>query len=483
LILALANPIPEIMPEDAKAARPDAIIATGRSDYPNQINNVLCFPFIFRGALDVGATTINEEMKLACVNAIADIATAEVSDIVATVYAGESLNFGPNYILPKPFDPRLIYSIAPAVAQAAMDSGVATRNIEDLTEYCELLSEVVFRSGAVMRPLFEIARKSPKRILYTEGENERVLRAVQELIHDKLARPILIGREEVVRERLKAQGLRCKPDVDFELIDPQEFSDYGALAEEYHSLMGRSGINPEAAESQVRSDSTVLGALLLRRGDADALISGPLGVFHSHLRHIRDIVGRRPETDLIAGMQLLLLEQQGGFFIADTSINDNPDAEIIAKITRMAASEVERFGIKPKVALLSHSNFGARDTADTVKLRQALRMIRAQSPELEIDGEMQADAALSQAVRNRILPSSSLKGQANLLIMPNLDAASICFNALKELGHGVSVGPIVLGLNKPAHVLSRTVTTRGIVNLSVYSVAQSQMPGDQRQQG
>jgi len=473
LILALANPVPEIMPEIAHAARPDAIIATGRSDYPNQVNNVLCFPFMFRGALDVGASAINEEMKLACVNAIADIATVEVSDVVASVYEGQHLNFGRDYILPKPFDPRLVVAIAPAVAQAAMDSGVATRPLEDIRAYQHSLTRIVFRSGNVMKPVIDAARQAPQRVIYTEAENERVLRAVQELIDENTVQPVLVGREDTIRQQLRDLGLRCGIGTDIEVIDPSHFAELEKLGDDYYALMSRRGVQHEAARAAVRNNPTILGAMLLRRGYVDALISGPLGGFHEHLHHIQNIIGLQRNVVVPAGMQLLILDR-GTFFIADTSVNDDPDAEMVAEITALAAREVARFGIKPRVALLSHSNFGSRNTPDTMKLRIALDLLHHRVPDLEVDGEMQTDVALSESVRQRVLPESSLRGDANLLIMPNLDAANISFNALKVIGQGVSVGPIILGLNKPAHILSRSVTARGIVNLSAYAVTQAQ---------
>ncbi len=473
LILALANPDPEIMPEEARAVRPDVIIATGRSDYPNQVNNVLCFPFLFRGALDVGATSINDPMKLAAVKAIADLAMAESSDVVATKYIGQNLTFGPDYILPKPFDPRLIVAVAPAVAEAAMASGVATRPLEDLDGYRHSLQRVVFQSGTVMKPVFESAQQSPRRLIYADGEDQRVLRAVQIMLDEGYAQPVVIGRGEVVHRHTRELGLRCRPGVDFDLIDPIIYPNYTELAAEYHALLGRRGVQPEAALALVRTQSTVLGSLLLQRGMGDAMIAGPVGTFLGHLEHIRDVIGLRDGVSTPAGMQVLILDR-GTFFLADTSVNDDPDAEVIADVTLLAAEQVQRFGIRPKVALLSHSNFGSRDTPGARKLRQALRILEQRMPNLEVDGEMKSDSALSEAIRRQALPSSQLDGQANLLIMPNLDAADICYNALKVLKSAVSVGPIVLGLNKPAHILSRTVSTRGIVNLSTFAVVDAQ---------
>ena len=476
LILALANPDPEILPEVAKAVRPDAIIASGRSDYPNQVNNVLCFPFIFRGALDVGATRINDEMKLACLRAIADIAMAPSSDVVASVYSEQQLTFGPEYILPKPFDPRLITSVAPAVAQAAIASGVATRNIDDSEKYKLDLSRVVIRSGTVMKPIFDAATKAPGKILYTEGEDDRVLWAIQELLDEGYAQPVIVGRERVVNSEIRRLGLRYKPNVDFELIDPHHYPHYADLAAQYHELMGRRGIQPATAAALVPTKTILLGCLLLRRQEVDALIVGP-GPFHDNLPHIRDVIGLRDGISVVAGMHLLVLDS-GTYFIADTSVNDHPSAEEIAEITQMSVEQVELFGIEPKVALLSHSNFGSHDTADTVKVRQALDLIRQRLPDLEIDGEMQSGIALSVDERSRVLPDCRLKSSANLLIMPNLDAANITFDALRTLSNGVSVGPILLGVRQPAYVLNRNTTARGVVNLSAVAAVHAQARGN-----
>ncbi len=473
LILAMANPIPEIMPEEAKAIRPDAVIATGRSDYPNQVNNVLCFPFIFRGALDCGATTINEEMKLATVKAIADMATTTVPETVAVAYGGQALTFGPDYILPKPFDPRLIDTIPPAVAKAAMDSGVATRPIADLEAYARSLSRLVYRSGNVMEPVFERARQNPLRLLYAEGEDERVLRAMEVCVSQHYAKPVLIGRRKVIEARIEELGLPVRAGVDFELIDARDYPDCSTLASEYHQLMGRRGVHPEAAEKRVRSRSTILASLLLRRGEVDAVIAGPVGTYHEHLDLVLDVIGLREGVSTPAALQLLILER-ATLFIADPFVNYDPDASQIAEITLLAAEQVRRFGITPRAALVSHSNFGSSDFASAVKMRDALALIRERDPDLVVDGEMQADSALSTGVRGRILPGSLLEGEANLLIMPNLDAANIAFTALKVLGNGVSVGPILLGAAKPVHVLNRTVTARGIANMSAFAVVEAQ---------
>jgi len=474
LILAMANPTPEIMPELAKAVRPDAVIATGRSDYPNQVNNVLCFPFIFRGALDVGATTINEEMKLACVKAIAELATTTAPETVAAAYGGHALTFGPEYILPKPFDPRLIDTIPPAVAKAAMDSGVAERPIADMEAYRRSLSRIVFRSGNVMEPVFERARQEPRRLLFAEGEDERVLRALEICVSEKYAVPSIIGRRQVVESKLRELGLPIQAGRDFELVDPLEYAGYAALAEDYHELMGRHGVQPEAAEKRVRARATLLASLLLRRGDTDAVIAGPVGTYRDHLQLVLDVIGLRPGVETAAAMQLLILDRTT-LFVADTFVNYDPSAEQIADITLLAAEQVRRFGVTPKVALVSHSNFGSADYDSAVKMRKALSLIVQRAPELEVDGEMQADAALSEGVRGRILPKSRLRGEANLLVMPTLDAANITFTALKALGNGVSVGPILLGAGKPVHVLNRTVTARGIVNMSAFAVVEAQV--------
>ncbi len=481
LILALANPTPEIMPDEARAVRPKAIIATGRSDYPNQVNNVLCFPFIFRGALDTGATQINREMHLACVRAIADLVTstesnlasAGASEVLKKAYGGEDLTFGQDYIIPKPFDPRLIIAIPPAVAKAAMDSGVATRPIKDFKLYQEGLSQYMFRSVNVMKSLFNRARKNPQRIIYSEGEDWRILRAVQVLLDEGCIRPIIVGRHDVIRQRIKQLRLHIRPDVDFEVIDPQNYAKLGELAEEYHKIMGRHGIWPAEAEVAVRSNTTVLASLILQRGDADALVAGPVGTFHDHLRHTVDIIGLRDGVSYPAAMELLILDK-GTYFIADSYVNYEPDAQELAEITELAANEVKIFGITPKVALVSHSNFGSTDNESALNLRKALNLIHAKMPDLECDGEMRTDAALNEKIRNSLYPDSTLKGEANLLIMPNLDAANIAFNGIKALANGVSVGPILLGMRQSTHILSRVVTTRGVVNLSTLAAVDAQ---------
>jgi malate dehydrogenase (oxaloacetate-decarboxylating)(NADP+) len=466
LVLALANPTPEILPEEVQAVRPDAIIATGRSDYPNQVNNVLCFPFIFRGALDVGATRITEEMKLACVHAIADLAQAEQSDVVATAYEGQELSFGPEYIIPKPFDPRLIVRIAPAVAKAAMDSGVATRPIADFDGYRDQLTNFVYHSGFVMKPVFGAAKKAPRRVIYAEGEDERVLRAVQVVVDEKLAKPVLIGRPEVIDMRLKRAGLRIQGGKDFEIVNPESDARYKEVWMEYYRIMRRKGVSPDDAKVHVRQSTTLIGTMLLRRGDGDALLCGTFGRHKDHLRHVNNVIGLKPGSSVFAAMNLLLLPKRT-LFITDTYVNADPTAPQVAEITLMAADAVRRFGLAPKAALLSHSNFGTDDSRDAVKMSEALELIEMQAPDLEIDGEMHGDAALSESIRRHVNPDSRLKGEANLLIMPNLDAANIAFNLLKMLGgEGVTVGPILLGARAPVHILTPTATVRRLVNMT-----------------
>jgi malate dehydrogenase (oxaloacetate-decarboxylating)(NADP+) len=466
LVLALANPTPEILPEDVKAVRSDAIIATGRSDYPNQVNNVLCFPFIFRGALDVGASRITEEMKLACVHAIADLAQAEQSDVVAMAYEGQDLSFGPDYIIPKPFDPRLIIKIAPAVAKAAMDSGVATRPIADFEAYRQQLMNFVYHSGFVMKPVFARAKQSPKRVIYAEGEDERVLRAVQVVADEQLARPILIGRPDVVEMRLQKFGLRIRAGRDFELVNPESDPRYREVWTEYYKLMGRRGVSPEDARTHVRQSATLIGAMLLHRGDADALLCGTFGRHKDHLRHVRNVIGLERGASLFAAMNVLLLPKRT-LFISDTYVNEDPSAEQLAEIAVMAAEEVKRFGLTPKVALLSHSNFGTDESPSALKMSRARELVAQRAPELEVEGEMHGDAALSEEIRMRVYPDSRLKGQANLLIMPNLDAANISFNLLKMTGgEGVTIGPILLGAARPVHILTPSATVRRLVNMT-----------------
>jgi malate dehydrogenase (oxaloacetate-decarboxylating)(NADP+) len=466
VILALANPDPEITPEEAKAARPDCIIATGRSDYPNQVNNVLCFPFIFRGALDVGATRITDEMKMACVQALAELAEAEQSDVVAMAYGDADVEFGPDYIIPRPFDPRLIIKIAPAVARAAMESGVATRPIKNWDAYHEQLMQFVYHSGLIMRPVFSAAKQAPKRVVFAEGEDERVLRAVQIVVDEGLAQPILIGRPDVVNARIKRYGLRVAAGKDFEIVNPESDLRYRDVWSEYHQLMGREGVTPDVAKARVRRSTTLIGAMLVNRGDADALLCGTVGTHEAHLRHISDVIGLAKGQEIFAAMNVLLLPGRR-VFICDTYVNENPSAEQIAAMTLMAADEVRRFGLTPKVALVSHSNFGSSRSESARKMARARKLLEARAPDLEVDGEMQGDAALSEDIRNRAYPESRLKGEANLLVMPNVDAANIAFNLLKITGgEGITVGPILLGCAKAVHILTPSATVRRIVNMT-----------------
>ncbi len=473
LIFALANPTPEILPEEVTAVRPDAIIATGRSDYPNQVNNVLCFPFIFRGALDVGATAINQEMKIACVHALASLAKAESSDIVASAYGIESMAFGRDYLIPKPFDPRLILEIAPAVAKAAMDSGVATRPIADWPAYRDKLNQFVFRSGLIMKPLFERARHDCKRVVFAEGEEERVLRAVQTVVDEKLAAPILIGRRAVVERRIEKLGLRLREGRCFELCDPQDDPRYNEYWTLYHSLTERKGVSPDDARTIVRTLNTVIAALMVRRGEADALICGTVGRFHAHLAHVTDVIGRRSGVQSLSTVTCLVL-QTGTVFIADSEVKLDPTDEEIAETTMLSAEVLHRFGITPKAALLSHSNFGTANSDSARKMRRALGMILQRDPEMEVEGEMRGDSAVAEAVRERLFPSSRLKGKANLLVMPTLDAANIALTLLRHLAEGQIVGPILLGTAKPAHIVSPAVTVRGLINMTAVAAVEAQ---------
>jgi len=470
LIMALANPEPEIMPDLAKAARPDAIIATGRSDYPNQVNNVLVFPFIFRGALDVAATRINEPMKVAAVRALADLAMAEQSDIVAQAYHIENLSFGPEYLIPKPFDPRLIVEIAPAVAKAAMDSGVATRPIADFAAYREKLTQFVYHSGLLMKPIFAAAKKDPKRIVYAEGEEERVLRAVQVIVDEGLAKPILIGRPAVLQQNIERYGLRIQPGVDVEFVNPENDPRYRAYWTEYYRLTQRMGVSPVSAKLDLRRRFTLIGAMMIHMGDADGMLCGTFGTHESHRRFIRQVIGLRKGAKVYAAMNAVVMPSRT-VFIADTYVTIDPSAEEIAEITLLAAEEIRRFGITPKVALLSHSSFGSGTDPQVRKMQAALAIIRSMDPDLEVEGEMHGDAALDEAVRLRVFPDSRLKGEANLLIMPTVDAANIAFNLLKvAAGSGVTLGPILLGVAKPAHILTPSATVRRIVNMTALAV-------------
>ncbi len=473
LILALANPEPEILPDLAKQARPDAIIATGRSDYPNQVNNVLCFPFIFRGALDVGATTINEAMKIAAVKAIADLATAEQSDVVAAAYGEQNVRFGPEYLIPRPFDPRLIVQIAPAVAKAAMDSGVATRPIENFGAYRDSLQQFVYNTGFIMKPLFAAAKQSPQRIVYAEGEDERVLRAVQVIVDEGLAKPILIGRPAVIERYIERHGLRIRPSVDFELINIESHPHYREYWQEYHRLTERRGVSVQYAKIEMRRRGTGIGAMAIHRGEADGMLCGTFGTHDLHLHYVDQVLGRKPGVNHYYAMNVLILPKRT-IFICDTYVNFDPTAEQIAEMTVLAAEEIRRFGITPHVALLSHSNFGTSDQPTAVKMRQALELIARRAPDLEVEGEMHGDAALSEDVRSHTFPRSRLKGEANLLIMPTLDAANISFNLLKTAAaDGVTIGPILLGCTRPAHILTPSATVRRIVNMTALTVVEA----------
>jgi malate dehydrogenase (oxaloacetate-decarboxylating)(NADP+) len=470
LILALANPEPEILPELVKAVRPDAVMATGRSDYPNQVNNVLCFPFIFRGALDVGATTINREMEIAAVNAIAALAQAEQSDIVAAAYGEQDLKFGPDYLIPKPFDPRLIEHVAPAVAKAAMDSGVATRPITDFEAYKERLNRFVYQSGHIMRSVFAAAKKAPKRVVYAEGEEERFLRAAQQVADEGIARPILIGRPDVIRTRIERLGLRLQSGTHYEIIDPNNDPRYRDYWTEYHRLTKRKGVSVELAKLDIRRRPTLIGAMMLHMGDADAMLCGIFGQYGRHLRTIDQVIGRRAGVNHYAAMNTLILPK-GTVFICDTYVTFDPGAEQIAESTILAAEEIRRFGVTPKAAMLSHSSFGGGDSATAQKMRRALELVMQLDPTLEVEGEMQGDMALSEEIRQRALPDNRLKGMANLLMMPNLDAANISFNLLKTAaGDGITIGPILLGAAKPVHIITPSSTVRRIVNMTALSV-------------
>jgi malate dehydrogenase (oxaloacetate-decarboxylating)(NADP+) len=481
LILALANPEPEIRPELAKQARPDCVIATGRTDYPNQVNNVLCFPFIFRGALDVGATSITPEMELAAVRAIAQLAQAETSEQVAVAYGIESLKFGPEYLIPKPFDPRLISSIAPEVAQAAMDSGVATRPIADLEAYRASLTQFVYHSGLIMKPLFSAAKASPKRVVYAEGEDERVLRATQIVIDEGIAKPILVGRPAVVERRIESLGLRIRAGRDFELVNPEFDPRYREYWTSYHKLTERKGVSPEYARIEMRRRNTLIGAMLIHKGEADGMLCGTFGTHALHLQYVDQVIGLRPGIRHYAAMNALLLPNRT-VFICDTYVTPDPDAEHIAEMTLLAAEEVRRFGIAPKVALLSASNFGSVDLPSARKMQAALALLAQRAPELEIEGEMHGDAALSDEIRSKVLPGSRLRGSANLLIMPTLDAANISFNLLKVASsENVTIGPILLGAARPVHILTPSATVRRLVNMSALTVVDANAPRGQEQ--
>ena len=470
LILALANPEPEILPALVREVRPDAVIATGRSDYPNQVNNVLCFPFVFRGALDAGATTINSEMELAAVRAIAELAQAEQSDEVTAAYGERQQPFGPEYIIPRPFDPRLIAQVAPAVARAAMDSGVATRPITDFDAYRDRLNQFVYQSGQIMRPVFAAAKKLPKRVVYAEGEEERFLRAAQLVVDEGIARPVLIGRPDVIESRIERLGLRLQRDQHFDLVDPGSDTRYREYWTEYYRLMERKGVSEELAKLDMRRLPTLIGAMLVHMGAADAMLCGILGQYSRHLNYIDRVIGKRAGVKHYSAMNALLLPK-GTVFICDTYVSFDPSAEQIAESTILAAEEIRRFGITPKAAMLSHSSFGGGDTVTANKMRAALEIVNRLAPTLEIDGEMQGDMALSEGIRHRALPGNRLKGAANLLVMPNLDAANISFNLLKAAaGDGITIGPILLGAAKPVHVITPSSTVRRIANMTALIV-------------
>ena len=474
LIMALANPTPEILPEQIRAVRDDAVIATGRSDYPNQVNNVLCFPFIFRGALDVGATTINEAMKLAAVYAIAELAQAEQSDVVAMAYGESSVSFGKDYLIPFPFDPRLISKVAPAVAKAAMESGVATSPITDWAAYLQRLDQFVYQSGLIMKPVFTKARQNPKRIVFAEGEEERVLRAVQVVVDDGLAKPILIARPTVLAQRIEKFGLRLRPGIDVDIINPEYDERYRDYWKQYYELTARRGVSEQYAKIEMRRRLTLIGAMMIHRGEADGMICGTFGTHELHLHYIDQVIGRRAGIKHFYAMNLLMLPKRT-VFICDTYVNDNPTAEQICEMAILAAEEIRRFGLTPKAALLSHSSFGTSDAPTAVKMREALALIKAHAPDLEVEGEMHGDAALSEEVRNASMPGARLKGEANLLIMPTLDAANISFNLLKtSAGGGITIGPILLGAAKPVHIVTPTATVRRIINMTALAVVDAQ---------
>jgi len=477
VIFALANPTPEIMPELVKEVRPDALIATGRSDYPNQVNNVLCFPFLFRGALDCGATVINEEMKAACAEAIAAMVHSPPSDEVLSTYQGEQLTFGPEYLIPKPFDPRLIMEIPPGVAKAAEESGVAARPIEDLDAYRDDLSRFVFRSGMLMKPMFEAARSTKRRLVLAEGEGGKMLQACQLIVSEQLADVTLVGRPHVIEDKIKSMGLSIVPGKDFDIVDNLNDDVITSIGKEYHGLMARQGMTPKAAQTRVRANTTVVASMLLRRGDADAMLCGTFGTYGKHLQMVDEIIGRKKESPVVGALTVLILPQ-GTIFLTDTHVNFDPTAEQLCVLAKLAADEIRRFGIQPKAAFLSHSNFGSSSTPSATKVREATAMFMERYPDIEADGEMHADAALDEKVRLDLLPESKLTGSANLLICPNLDSANIARNLLKALGNGVTVGPVLLGLEKEAHVATASNSPRGIFNMAAVALANVNRGGD-----
>jgi malate dehydrogenase (oxaloacetate-decarboxylating)(NADP+) len=473
LIMALANPTPEIMPDEARAVRPDAMICTGRSDYPNQVNNVLCFPYIFRGALDVGATTINEPMKRAAVEAIAALAREAPSEVAARAYGGEAPTFGTGSLIPNPFDPRLILRIAPAVARAAIESGAATRPFGDFDAYHERLNRFVFRSGFIMKPVFTRAKEDRKRVIYAEGEDERVLRATQVVVEEGLAQPLLIGRPGVIETRLERYGLSIRPGRDFTLINPDDDPRYREYVQAYVEAAGRRGITPDAARTIVRTNATVIAALAVRLKLADAMICGLEGRYMAHLKNIRDVIGLAPGVNEFSALSLVITNK-GAYFMADTQVTPEPSVEAVAEMAVLAAAHVRRFGLEPKIALLSHSDFGSFDSASAAKMRAAMRLLQERHPELEAEGEMNGDTALNPAIRERVFPHSRLKGEANVLIMPNLDAANIAYQMTKVLADALAVGPILIGAAMPAHILTPSVTARGVINMTALAAVEAQ---------
>ncbi|WP_049622234.1 NADP-dependent malic enzyme [Frateuria defendens] len=479
IILALANPSPEIMPEDARRARPDCIVATGRSDFPNQVNNALCFPYLFRGALDVGATVINEAMKVACVHAIAELARIEASDL-GGAYAGDAPTFGPEYLIPRPFDPRLLTKLAPAVAQAAMDSGVATRPLADMEAYQEQLAQFIYRTGLLMKPVYERARAEKKRVAYAEAEEETVLRAVQTVIDEGLAFPILIGRPEVIDMRIQRLGLRMRQGVDFELTnihDDPRFNDYW---QQYHALTERRGVTPSAAKELVRSRTTLIAALMVARGEADAMICGLVGRYHKKLGYVRSVFDLDPGVQSTSAMTGVINEH-GSWFFLDTHVQVDPTAEQIAEATLQASYRLKLFGVEPKIALLSHSNYGSHNNPSAAKMREVWKILKKRAPKLELDGEMQADTALDEALRKRMFPHTTLSGRANLFVMPNLDAANIAYNMVRVMTGGVAIGPILMGVDKPAHILTPASTVRRVVNMTAVAAVDAQLRAAQGQ--
>lgn len=473
IILALANPVPEIMPEVAREASPNALIATGRSDYPNQVNNVLCFPYIFRGALDVGAKEINDEMKMACVHAIANLARQEASDVSAAAYGGQVPTFGPEYLIPQPFDPRLLVEVASATAKAAMDSGAATRPLPDLEAYRERLSQYVFRTGLLMKPIFDAARADPKRVVFAEGEIESVLRAVQTLVDDGLVHPILIGRPEVVNMRIEKAGLRIRAGEDFELVNPDSDPRFKAYWQTFYDITKRRGVTPQSAKALVRTRDTIIAALMVYRNEADAMICGVVGRYEKKLKYLTEVLGFKAGCQTMGALSAMTTDV-GTWFVCDTHVNPDPTAEQLAELTLMAADRVRLFGITPKVALLSHSAFGSHVDASASKMRKALNLIKEMAPDLEIEGEMPADLALMSELREEAFPDSVLTGSANLLIMPNQDAANIAFNMSRIIGRAVNVSPMLMGVGRPAHVLTPSATVRRIVNMAAIAVVDAQ---------